>query len=85
MRRYNGYSGGGISVQAAFAALPAMLSVERVAHELGVNKRTVQRLIRKFEDSDGRFGLGPVYYVGRLPRIATSSLVDYLESSSRGA
>ncbi len=84
MRRYNGYSGGGISAQAAFASLPAMLSVERVAHELGVNKRTVQRLIRRFENSDGRFGLGPVYYVGRLPRIATRSLAEHLEAG-RGA
>ena len=81
MGRYNGY---GISAQAALSSLPAMLSIERVAEEMAVSKRTVQRLVQRFIDTDGRFGLGPVFYIGNRPRIATHSLAEYLEAS-RGA
>ena len=62
------------------AGLPAMMSLEKAAFELSVSRRTISRLTRRWKQTGGRFGLGPVYRVGNKPLLATRSIVEYLDA-----
>ena len=66
--------------EAIFRGLPAMLSLPRAAKELSVSRKTIGRLVQRWKDTGGRFGLGPTYHVGNKAVIATRTIVEYLEA-----
>ena len=66
--------------EAMFRGYPAMLSLPRAAKELSVSRKTIGRLVQRWKDTGGKFGLGPTYYVGNKPLIATRTIIEYLDA-----
>ena len=59
--------------------LPALLTVERVAEELGISRSSAYQLIRRDPITDAPPKIRSVT-VGRLRRVAATDLEDYVAS-----
>lgn len=57
-------------------------SVQEVASRFGVHKTTIERRIRRYRDSRGREGIGPVFRDGKLVRIPESSIRAWMERNT---
>ncbi|MBC2934697.1 helix-turn-helix domain-containing protein [Nocardioides sp. zg-1228] len=57
--------------------LPALLTVEQVAQQLGISRARVYQLIRPNDDGTGP--QIPSVTVGRLRRVAAADLIAYID------
>lgn len=63
--------------------LENMLSVDEIASRLGIDKRSVWRLVALYEATEGREGIGPAHKLShRVTRFFESSVVRWIESRS---
>lgn len=51
---------------------------QEVARRMDVSRSTVWRLVKRYQATQGREGLGPVTLVGKSPRLAATVVNKYL-------
>jgi transposase len=54
------------------------LSVEEVARNFGVHKTTIERRIRRYRETKGKEGLGPIFRDGKIVRVPESSITEWM-------
>lgn len=58
-----------------------LMTLDDVAVELRVSRRTVERQVERYTSTRGAAGLGPLYRIGRRLRLSRDSVESYIQAS----